>query len=75
MWFMLPEMLFLTCSSWVEWSSNSIKSTPCRGVGHVLCATLARVRRPAAGRLVSCVRLQEEFHACRHWRRIPDWQE
>ena len=36
--------------------NNSFKPTPCRGVGHVLCATLARVRRPATGRLNSGVR-------------------
>ena len=39
------------------WSHNSsFKPTPCRGVGHVLYATLARVRRPATGRLNSGVR-------------------
>jgi hypothetical protein len=38
--------------------NNSFKPTPCRGVGHVLCATLARVRRPATGRLNSSVRRQ-----------------
>ena len=36
--------------------NNSFKPTPCRGGGHVLCATLARVRRPATGRLNSGVR-------------------
>ena len=36
--------------------NNSFKPTPCRGVSHVLCATLARVRRPATGRLNSGVR-------------------
>ena len=36
--------------------NNSFKPTPCRGVGHVLYATLARVRHPAAGRLNSGVR-------------------
>ena len=36
--------------------NNSFKPTPRRGVGHVLCATLARVRRPVAGRLNSGVR-------------------
>jgi hypothetical protein len=36
--------------------NNSFKPTPCRGVGRVLCATLARVRRPATGRLNSGVR-------------------
>ena len=35
--------------------NNSFKPTPCRGVGHVLYATLARVRRPATGRLNSGV--------------------
>jgi hypothetical protein len=39
--------------------NNSFKPTPCRGVGHVLCATLARVRRPATGRLNSGVRRQK----------------
>jgi hypothetical protein len=38
--------------------NNSFKPTPCRGVSHVLCATLARVRRPATGRLNSSVRAQ-----------------
>ncbi len=37
-------------------ANNSFKPTPCRGVGHVLYATLARVRRPATGRLNSGVR-------------------
>ena len=37
-------------------SNNSFKPTPCRGVGHVLYATLAHVRRPATGRLNSGVR-------------------
>ena len=36
--------------------NNSFKPTPCRGIGRVLCATLARVRRPATGRLNSGVR-------------------
>ena len=36
--------------------NNSFKPTPHRGVGHVLYATLARVRHPAAGRLNSGVR-------------------
>jgi hypothetical protein len=39
--------------------NNSFKPTPCRGVGHVLYATLARVRRPATGRLNSGVRRQK----------------
>jgi hypothetical protein len=36
--------------------NNSFKPTPCRGVGCVLYATLARIRRPATGRLNSGVR-------------------
>jgi hypothetical protein len=36
--------------------NNSFKPTPCRGVGHVLYATLAHVRRPVTGRLNSGVR-------------------
>ena len=36
--------------------NNSFKPTPCRGVGRVLYATLAHVRRPATGRLNSGVR-------------------
>ena len=36
--------------------NNSFKPTPCRGVGRVLYATLARTRRPATGRLNSGVR-------------------
>ena len=40
--------------------NNSFKPTPCRGVGRVLYATLARVRRPATGRLNSGVRAQGE---------------
>ena len=35
--------------------NNSFKPTPCRGVGCVLYATLARIRRPATGRLNSGV--------------------
>ena len=35
--------------------NNSFKPTPCRGVGHVLYATRAHVRRPATGRLNSSV--------------------
>ena len=35
--------------------NNSFKPTPCRGVGRVLYATLAHVRRPATGRLNSGV--------------------
>ena len=44
--------------------NKSFKPTPCRGVGHVLCATLARVRRPATGRLNSGVRRQKAFGSC-----------
>ncbi len=45
--------------------NNSFKPTPCRGVSHVLCATLARVRRPATGRLNSSVRPHKEIsHGC-----------
>ncbi len=40
--------------------NNSFKPTPCRGVGHVLYATLAHVRRPATGRLNSGVRCRIE---------------
>ena len=36
--------------------NNSFKPTPCRGIGYVLYATLARIRRPATGRLNSGVR-------------------
>ena len=44
------------------WSHNSSsKPTPCRGVGCVLYATLARIRRPATGRLNSGVRRQKSF--------------
>ena len=39
--------------------NNSFKPTPCRGVSCVLCATLARIRRPATGRLNSSVRRQK----------------
>ena len=45
--------------------NNSFKPTPCRGVGRVLCATLAHVRRPATGRLNSSVRP--------HWRELRVW--
>ncbi len=44
--------------------NNSFKPTPCRGIGHVLCATLAHVRRPATGRLNSSVRRQKAFGSC-----------
>ena len=40
--------------------NNSFKPTPCRGVVHVLYATLAHVRRPVTGRLNSSVRHQGE---------------
>ena len=40
----------------LEAPNNSFKPTPHRGVGHVLYATLARVRHPATGRLNSGVR-------------------
>jgi hypothetical protein len=40
------------------WPNNSFKPTPHRGVGRVLYATLARVRRPAAGRLNSATVLK-----------------
>jgi len=43
----------------VRTPNNSFKPTPHRGVGHVLYATLAHVRRPAAGRLNSGVRRQK----------------
>jgi hypothetical protein len=36
--------------------NNSFKPTPCRGIVHVLYATLAHVRRPNTGRLNSGVR-------------------
>ena len=39
--------------------NNSFKPTPCRGIGCVLYATLARIRRPATGRLNSGVRHHE----------------
>ena len=39
--------------------NNSFKPTPHRGVNSVLCATLARCRRPAVGRLNSSVRRQK----------------
>ena len=39
--------------------NNSFKPTPCRGIGHVLYATLAHVRRPDTGRLNSGVRRQK----------------
>ena len=40
--------------------NNSFKPTPCRGVSHVLYATLAHVRRPATGRLNSGVRTHKK---------------
>ena len=42
--------------------NNSFKPTPCRGIGHVLYATLAHVRRPATGRLNSGVRCRTHDH-------------
>ena len=39
--------------------NNSFKPTPCRGVGCMLYATLARIRRPAKGRLNSGVRCHD----------------
>ena len=39
--------------------NNSFKPTPCRGIGHVLYATLAHVRRLNTGRLNSGVRRQK----------------
>ena len=54
--------------------NNSFKPTPCRGIGHVLYATLAHVRRPNTGRLNSGVRPRENnpirpsWNYCfRHW--------
>ena len=44
--------------------NKSFKPTPCRGGSHVLYATLARVRRPATGRLNSGVRRQRAFSKC-----------
>ena len=41
--------------------NNSFKPSPCRGVGRVLYATLARTRRPATGRLNSGVRRQKNI--------------
>jgi hypothetical protein len=41
--------------------NNSFKPTPCRGIGHVLYATLAHVRSPATGRLNSSVRRQKSI--------------
>ena len=53
-------MPFRSCESQLNFPAmspnNSFKPSPCRGVGHVLYATLARVRRPATGRLNSSVR-------------------
>jgi hypothetical protein len=45
--------------------NNSFKPTPCRGIGRVLYATLAHVRRPAKGRLNSGVRRHpRKLNAC-----------
>ena len=43
--------------------NNSFKPTPCRGIGCVLYATLARIRRPATGRLNSGVRRQQSLRS------------
>ena len=40
--------------------NKSFKPTPCRGIGCVLYATLARIRRPATGRLNSGVRCRDQ---------------
>ena len=40
--------------------NKSFKPTPCRGIGYVLYATLARIRRPATGRLNSGVSCYEK---------------
>ena len=50
--------------------NNSFKPTPCRCIGHVLCATLARVRRPATGRLNSGVR-RHKTHWCNYEESSP----
>ena len=47
--------------------NNSFKPTPCRGVGCVLYATLARIRRPATGRLNSGVRRQKNIRFQPHF--------
>ena len=47
--------------------NNSFKPTPCRGIGHVLYATLAHVRRPATGRLNSGVRRQKNIRFQPHF--------
>ena len=54
------------------WSHNSSsKPTPCRGVGHVLYATLARVRHPATGRLNSgVIRQRVRFSRSDTWDRV-----
>jgi hypothetical protein len=57
--------------------NNSFKPTPCRGVGHVLYATLAHVRRPATGRLNSGVRrlkmaYYKDFTPCTYFQE-SDW--
>jgi hypothetical protein len=43
-------------------ANNSFKPTPHRGICHVLYATLARVRHPAAGRLNSGVKAKQNAH-------------
>ena len=49
--------------------NKSFKPTPCRGIGYVLYATLARIRRPDTGRLNSGVRpaLKLLFSRRRTW--------
>ena len=47
--------------------NNSFKPTPCHGVGRVLCATLAHVRRPATGRLNSSVMRGLAMCSCGSW--------
>ena len=53
--------------------NNSFKPTPCRGVGCVLCATLARIRRPATGRLNSGVSPVTKFRATFDQSVIDSW--
>ena len=52
--------------------NKSFKPTPCRGGSHVLCATLARVRRPATGRLNSGVSCLWSAQCIPHYR--SHWQ-
>ena len=51
----------LVCKRCRAGPNNSFKPTPCRGIGHVLYATLAHVRRPATGRLNSSVSAHREI--------------